>query len=249
MRIIPVLDLKGGLVVHAVRGDRATYKPVQSRLTHSAAPRAVAAAFAELGFRTIYVADLDAIAGERSNLELYRDMLAIAEAIWLDVGLSSVERAIELSEFARSSNVTGIIAGLESLGSPRLLAAIARRVNPDRLVFSLDLKRGSPFTAQPGWARMTPVQIVQYTISLGVRRVIVLDLADVGAGTGASTVELCREIRLRYGSDLELVAGGGVRSLADLAALRDAGCSAALVATALHNGAMTRDDLQEFSTT
>ena len=247
MRVIPVLDLKDGQVVHALRGDRAAYQPVQSRLTDTAEPRAVAAAFGKLGLRELYVADLDAIAGEPPNFELYRNVLTATEALWLDVGLASVDLSVELSDFADSNKVTGIIAALESLSSPRMLADIARRVSPERLVFSLDLKRGLPLNAQPAWAGMAPLDIVQYAISLDVRRIIILDLGDVGAGEGPSTIQLCHAVRAIYGADVEIVAGGGVRSISDLAALRDAGCSAALVATALHSVAITRADLELFA--
>ena len=47
MRIVPVLDLKGGVAVHAVRGERQSYAPVRSVLSPSADPVALARAFQE----------------------------------------------------------------------------------------------------------------------------------------------------------------------------------------------------------
>src|SRR5262245_25823594 len=64
MRVIPVLDLKGGQAVHAVRGQRQTYAPVETVLATSADPVVLGRAFVErLGARECYVADLDAITG------------------------------------------------------------------------------------------------------------------------------------------------------------------------------------------
>ena len=66
MRVVPVIDLKGGMAVHAVRGERERYRPVRSVITDDAGdPVALARAFAsELGLDELYVADLDAIGGE-----------------------------------------------------------------------------------------------------------------------------------------------------------------------------------------
>src|SRR5579872_5647704 len=47
MRIVPVLDLLGGVVVRGVGGRRREYRPVVSRLTPSCDPLDVARAFAD----------------------------------------------------------------------------------------------------------------------------------------------------------------------------------------------------------
>jgi phosphoribosylformimino-5-aminoimidazole carboxamide ribotide isomerase len=72
--------------------------------------------------------------------------------------------------------------------------------------------------------------------------VIVLDLARVGSGAGPD-LALVRELNARF-PELELLAGGGVRDVVDVRALADAGAAGALVATALHSGAIGRDDLR-----
>ena len=68
-----------------------------------------------------------------------------------------------------------------------------------------------------------------------------LDLARVGSGEGPD-VTLLGELHARF-PDVELLAGGGVRDAADLRALAAAGASGALVATALHGGAIAADEL------
>jgi phosphoribosylformimino-5-aminoimidazole carboxamide ribotide isomerase len=59
-------------------------------------------------------------------------------------------------------------------------------------------------------------------------------------GQGISTIDLCRMIAADFRG--RLIAGGGVRGIDDLQALTNAGCQAALVASALHDGRLTHDD-------
>ena len=81
-----------------------------------------------------------------------------------------------------------------------------------------------------------------------MRRFIVLDLADVGVGGGTSTLDFCRtffdDYSEHFSGGIELVAGGGVRNFEDLEQLADAGCSAALVASALHDGRLGKDEIE-----
>jgi phosphoribosylformimino-5-aminoimidazole carboxamide ribotide isomerase len=70
---------------------------------------------------------------------------------------------------------------------------------------------------------------------------IVLDLAQVGMGQGVGTQCLCRTLRC-LAPELQIVAGGGVRGPDDLDSLERAGCDAALVASALHDGRLSAVD-------
>ena len=82
MRIVPVLDLKGGVVVHALRGNRADYVPLRSPLVDGSEPVAVARALcAYTGSDSVYVADLDAIAGAPADVETLRRLAARRRAV------------------------------------------------------------------------------------------------------------------------------------------------------------------------
>src|SRR5215468_9781589 len=73
--IIPALDLKGGLVVHASGGARADYRPIETPLGPAEDPIALARALlAVTGSSVLYVADLDAIEGVGNHFELTRDL-------------------------------------------------------------------------------------------------------------------------------------------------------------------------------
>ena len=82
MRLIPVIDLKGGLVVHAVRGDRRRYAPLESRLVDGPQPDRVARAFWQRGLREIYVADLDALGGAEPDWESLQAIAGTGAACW-----------------------------------------------------------------------------------------------------------------------------------------------------------------------
>ena len=79
-------------------------------------------------------------------------------------------------------------------------------------------------------------------VASGVRRILLLDLARVGVGQGTGTEELCRRLT-RAHHEVSVYVGGGVRGRDDLERLRDCGAAAALVASALHDGRLTRADL------
>jgi phosphoribosylformimino-5-aminoimidazole carboxamide ribotide isomerase len=75
---------------------------------------------------------------------------------------------------------------------------------------------------------------------------IVLDLAGVGVGRGVPTHTLCRQL-LEDFPRLELMTGGGVRNADDLARLQTLGVGGVLIASALHDGSLTPEDVRGFS--
>lgn len=239
MRILPVIDLKGGLVVRGVGGRRSEYQPVRSLLCDDPSPTSVGWAFRSLGMTAAYLADLDAIAGAAPDWSAYGAVIDCELNLCVDAGLATADAAHRLAEFRHGGRVlSGIVAGLESLTDWDVLAEMLSEVGRERLIFSLDLRDGAPLTANPAWRDTPPEQIAEHAHVLGVRRFIVLDLAGVGMGRGVSTAALCGHLR-RFDPTLEIVSGGGVRDRDDLAALSAAGCDAALVASALHDGRLT----------
>ncbi len=236
MRVIPVIDLMRGEAVRGVGGRRSEYRPIESVLATDAKPSTVARALAAEGFREIYLADLDAIAGAPPASSVHKELVDCGLAVMVDAGLSSVEQARALAAFEASGRqLSAIVSGLESLPNPSVLVDMVTAVGPDRFVFSLDLKSGVPLTSDPSWRGLTPMQIAAIALRAGVRRMIVLDLAAVGMGHGAGTQPLCRALRC-LDPDLEIIAGGGVRGPEGLRSLAAAGADAALVASALHDG-------------
>jgi len=245
MFVIPVIDLMGGLVVRGVAGRRDEYRPIESQLVDEPTPRAVAAALArQYGFNRAYVADLDAIAGAPPNFTAYQHIAACGLTPWIDAGISAAPQARQLCD--GNTNERQYIVGLESLKSIDELAAIADVWGVDHTIFSLDLKSSRPITRVEPWRNASAQEIAIDVVERGLRRIIVLDLADVGVGRGTGTLELVRTLHKAH-PHLEIIAGGGVRGVDDLQRLADAGCHAALVASALHDGRLTREELAAFS--
>jgi phosphoribosylformimino-5-aminoimidazole carboxamide ribotide isomerase len=242
VRVIPVIDLMHSQVVRGVGGRRDEYRPIESRLATNAQPGTVAKALAAAGFRQTYVADLDAIGGQAPAWSTYEELMRAGLELWVDAGLSTLEQTHEMLRFGGNGQpLAAVVAGLESLGNPDLLTEICAAVGRERLIFSLDLKLGVPLIGSPAWQGLTALQIATLALRAGVRRMIVLDLACVGMGQGVGTERLCRDLR-SMDPGLQLIAGGGIRGLTDLRSLKRAGCDAALVASALHDGRLTPSD-------
>ena len=243
MQVIPVLDIKNRLVVRGVAGEREKYQPIQSKLVESAKPQDVARALVSLlGATTVYVADLDAIEKGKLNQRIYEQINKAGLRLWLDAGVGNAERAEQVLERC-GGLAPDLVVGLETLESPAALRELVRIIGPEGCLFSLDLKQGQPLTKIETWQALSPRQIAEEALAAGVRRFIVLDLADVGVGAGTSTLDFCRTFCDDH-SGIELIAGGGVRNFDDLEYLAHAGCSAALVASALHDGRLTSEDIE-----
>lgn len=248
MRVIPVLDLMDGKVVHGVAGRRDTYQPITSQLVDSPLPAPVADALVQkLGASEAYLADLDAIEGGSPAWNTYGEIAAAGLELWVDAGLADVDRAVQFKRLiGAGAPFKAVIAGLETVASADLLSRLLEEIGSDRLVFSLDLREGQPIVADSSsdWNSATAEEIARQAIDVGVRRLIVLDLAQVGVSDGVKTLELCQALR-REDDELEIISGGGVRGVDDLWKLRLAGCNAALVASALHDERLTPQDLLE----
>jgi phosphoribosylformimino-5-aminoimidazole carboxamide ribotide isomerase len=240
MRILPVLDVMGVVVVRGVGGRRREYRPVVGRLTSSCAPLDVARAFRDhLGCTEIYLADLDAIAGAGPATDLYDALRRDGFALWVDAGVRDAAQARGLA----ASGVEGVVIGLETVRGPAELSAACDDLG-ERVVFSLDLKGGEPLGDRSEWRQPDAKGIAAEAVALGVRRLLVLDLLRVGEGGGLGTEALCAALAAAH-PGVELAAGGGVRGPDDLRRLRECGVTTALVASALHDGTLTRQDLDE----
>jgi phosphoribosylformimino-5-aminoimidazole carboxamide ribotide isomerase len=242
VELVPVIDLLGGRVVRGVAGRRDEYRPIQSRLIDSTQPRVIAQALIEhfLPAR-FYIADLDAIAGAPPAWRIYSELQGLGADLWIDAGVRSPAEAVALADAA----IDGIVCGLETVPGPQELGEILAAIGAERVIFSLDLKCGEPMSIGASWPPSAFV-VAQTVIGLGIRRLIVLDLARVGTGVGTGTEELCERI-IEANPDIELYAGGGIRGPEDLQRLAACGVRGALVASALHDGSITRADADPLS--
>jgi HisA/HisF family protein len=238
MRVVPVIDLKGGVAVHAVRGERDRYRPLESSIADGADPVAVTRAVRDrLGLGELYVADLDAISGAGPGHDDALAALAREAEVMVDAGTATPAAARRLLDLGAAR----VIVGTESLPDAGAFARLAGELDGAPLVLSLDLRGGEVLSPDPVLAALPALEAFARLAAAGVREAIVLDLLRVGSGEGPD-VDLIRELHARF-PDVALLAGGGVRDAADLRALAAAGAAGALVATALHRGAIGAAEL------
>ncbi len=242
MKIIPVMDLMNGLVVRGVAGHRDEYRPIESCLVPSAKPMEVAAAFrARLGLSELYVADLDAILKDQPNRELYERLADAGFQIMVDAGLKMADQAHQIIN--AGIETTSVVMGLETIPGPELVEELCHQIPRHRLILSLDMQGGKLLGNLERWSCRDPFELACQAVKLGVQRMIVLDLAQVGVSGGLATIELCQRLQQEF-PQLEIITGGGVRNVDDLERLEAAGVAAALVATSLHNGTIRAIDVR-----
>jgi phosphoribosylformimino-5-aminoimidazole carboxamide ribotide isomerase len=236
-RLIPVLDVMGGRVVRAAGGRREDYQPLLCPFSGSKKPFDVANAILQVaGAGELYVADLDAIMGKASVSPAVRTLLEMGVPTWLDAGIG---RNLTVADLPDLPNVRPVVGSETCLAPDSLRQALAEaRGRP--LAFSIDLKLGRLLGNWRNWDladdRDGPA-LARRVVGLGVRTLIVLDLARVGTGSGCGTEPLLRAIRDEF-RGVELIAGGGVKTWADVDRLGEAGADAVLVASALHDGTL-----------
>jgi phosphoribosylformimino-5-aminoimidazole carboxamide ribotide isomerase len=228
LQAIPVIDLMGGEVVRARMGDRASYQPLESPLSTTSDPVAVVNGLLSVyPFSTLYAADLDAIQSDGDNLPALRRIPAEFPALqlWVDNGATHPAAL----EALIGANLGTPVIGSES---QRDGALVGRHSGSARIVLSLDF-RGDAFQG-PGQILAEP--------ALWPRRIIVMTLARVGSSAGPDLARFAAIQSIAGGR--KLYAAGGVRDATDLSALKAAGASGALIATALHERRIVGADLE-----
>jgi phosphoribosylformimino-5-aminoimidazole carboxamide ribotide isomerase len=223
MEVIPVLDLRDGVVVHARMGHRDQYRPIETPLSSSSKPADVARGLLSIHpFETFYVADLDAIEGSGDNNDALAHLRAEfpSLAFWVDNGIADLHRARQWL----GAKLGCLVLGSETQKNDRLVYHC--RDNDD-VILSLDY-RDDTF--------LGPAAIAD-AVDTWPKRVIVMSLARVGSAAGPDLRRLAA-IKSKA-REKQVYAAGGLRNAADVAALAEIGMAGALVATSLHKGTLT----------
>jgi len=231
MEVIPVLDLKGGIVVHARMGMRSEYAPIKTPLSPTSEPNQVARGLLSLfPFKAFYVADLDAIERKGDNSRALRDLRAAYPnlAFWVDTGMADLRDAEPWLE----ADLGHLVLGSETQRDGELIRHLCR---DKRAILSLDF-RGDAF--------LGPSALLN-DVHTWPEKIIVMALGRVGSASGPDMNRLTN-IKSRA-AGRQVYAAGGVRDADDLALLARAGISGALVATSLHNGKLTGAQIARLS--
>lgn len=234
--ILAAIDLLGGRVVRLRRGA------FEEATVYGSDPAATAVRVVEAGFQWLHIVDLD---GARAGHPVHR--VAIASILQAIGGRASVEvgggiRDETAAGLLLGDGVSRVVLGTAALGEPELLGRLVARHGSDRVAAAIDVRDGQ--AVGEAWRAGAP----------GRDPAALIDrLADAGIGVFEVT-SIDRDGTLE-GPDLDLlraladvatgaiVAGGGIRSAADLAAVRDAGCAGAIVGRALYEGGLDAGNL------
>jgi phosphoribosylformimino-5-aminoimidazole carboxamide ribotide isomerase len=198
----------------------------------------VARALKEFGFAEIYVADLDAITGGHTNFPLFQRIAdETGFELMVDAGITDLARAKRVLE----SRVSKVIIGTETLGSIGFVAEAVEFFGSEKIVVSLDLMGDKVLSKLEFDKSKDPVVLLREFQKMGVAQIIVLDLARVGSAEGVNLPVLKRML---MNHNVKVLVGGGVRNIRDLVELKNLGVSGALLATALHSGRITLEELR-----
>src|SRR5262249_58700729 len=110
--------------------------------------------------------------------------------LWVDAGIREPQHANVLGR----AGIEKIVVALETVSGPAALARAIQDLGAQRIVFSVDLKNGEPLGNVSAWNAPDAWAIAAQAIEIGVRHLLVLDLARVGVGAGKGTEGRCRKV-------------------------------------------------------
>jgi phosphoribosylformimino-5-aminoimidazole carboxamide ribotide isomerase len=242
MEIIPVIDILNGIVVHAVRGEREKYKPIKSILSPSLNPIEIANAFKKiLNLKKLYIADLNAILRRGNNYKTIKKIYELTRLeIMVDAGVSDMPSASRIFRY----NISELIIGTETLRELNFIEECLQAFGSDKIIISLDTKNGKVL-GPPEIEGRQPKEVFMMLQDLGIKKIILLDLSKVGSEMGPNLDILDSLLEVSKKS-VQIIIGGGIRNIKDVIEIKKRNIYGVLVATSLHNGSITRKDIEEF---
>lgn len=225
--VVPAVDMQDGEVVQLVQGERGTEKKYGS-------PVEAAERWVDEGAETLHLVDLDgAFEGERQNAPAVD---AILDAVDVDVqlggGIRTAADAVDLLD----RGVDRVILGTAAIEQPEIVEEISE-AHPESVMVSLDARDGEVVVS--GWTEGTgldPAEAAARYEELGAGAILFTDVDVEGQLEGVQT-DVVRGVVDAV--DIPVVASGGVATLDDIDALREAGAAAVVVGTALYEGRFT----------
>jgi phosphoribosylformimino-5-aminoimidazole carboxamide ribotide isomerase len=230
--LLPAIDLRGGRVVRLQQGD------FRRETAYDDDPAAVARRFAGEGARWLHIVDLDgARAGEPRQVDAIRAIVAgVGDGVACEVagGLretAAVDAALEVG-------AARVVIGTAALRDPSFAGRLVARDGAARVVVALDVRDGH--AVGDGWRRgavEVPVdEALARLADEGVSMFAVTAIERDGILEGPDLGLLGRLVGLGRG---RIIASAGISSVADLLAVRELGCSGAIVGRALYEGRLT----------
>ena len=233
MEIIPAIDLRGGRCVRLFQGryDRET--------VFGDDPAAIARHWAAQGATRLHVVDLDgAREGEPRNLEA---VAAIARAVAVPVQLGGGIRSEEAARRALDLGVARVIVGTAAL-DPQAIGRLVACLG-DRLAVGIDARDGR--VAVRGWLETSEIlatDLARAVAGLGVRCLVFTDIARDGTLEGPNVAALREMVE---SVEAAVIASGGISTVEQVRAVREAGAAGAIIGTALYAGRLSLKEAME----
>lgn len=225
MNIFPAIDLIGGKAVRLFKGD------YDQKTVYSDSPLDVAKGFRAAGAEYLHLVDLDgAKSGKAENLALISEIIR-ESGLKVEVGggIRTEETVAQYVEIG----VLRVILGTAAVTNRPFLEEMLRKYG-DKIAVGVDIKDG--MVATHGWMNSSGIDCFDFMADLqkmGVKTVICTDISKDGAMAGTN-LDLYRRLLDRF--TIDLVASGGVSSMADVKELREMNIYGAILGKALYVG-------------
>jgi phosphoribosylformimino-5-aminoimidazole carboxamide ribotide isomerase len=238
IEIIPAIDVIDGKCVRLTHGDFAR------KTVYADDPLEVAKRFEGLGLRRLHMVDLDgAKTGKPRNLSMLN---AVAKGTNLAIDFGGGVKTDDDVDAVFDAGAAIVNVGSVAVKEPNLFLNWIEKYGSDRILLGADCKHGN--VAINGWQTDTNISIFELLkdySAKGVRSAFVTDIGRDGAMAGPS-VDLYKEI-LATVPELNLIASGGVGSIADVERLDAARCSAVIVGKAIYEGRISDEELKRYA--
>jgi phosphoribosylformimino-5-aminoimidazole carboxamide ribotide isomerase len=230
--IYPAIDLRGGHVVRLREGDPAC------TTTYGDDPAATARRWLNAGASWLHVVNLDGAFGERdmANHQALLSILKVAHEFDKQVQFGGGLRSLDAIDRALNLGVSRVVLGTIAIEQPRVVVEALKNFGSSRVAVGIDARDG--LVLVHGWKSNSGIAAVDLAIQmrdLGVRSIIFTDVNRDGVGRGLN-IEATQELAPLSG--LELIASGGVQTLEDVRAARDANLSGVIVGRAIYEGTL-----------
>jgi phosphoribosylformimino-5-aminoimidazole carboxamide ribotide isomerase len=230
--LLPAIDLRHGRVVRLVRGDFAR------ETVYGEDPVAIAATFVEQGARWLHVVDLDgALDPAGRQLDLVAAIVAgVGDRAFVEVagGLRDVEAVRDVL----GAGAARAVIGTAALADPGLAGRLVLGCGPGRIAVALDVRDG--LAVGHGWKAGAPGLAVEDALDRladeGVTTFEVTAIERDGTLAGPDMALLARLVARGRGA---IIASAGISTVEDLQAVRDLGCTGAIIGRALYEGTLT----------
>lgn len=235
MRIIPAIDIIDGKCVRLSKGDYSTQK------TYNENPLEVAKQFEDSGIEFLHLVDLDG--AKSKHIVNYKVLETIANGTNLKIDFGGGLKSDKDVTIAFESGASQITGGSIAVSNPTLFLNWLERFGKERLILGADCNDRK--IATHGWLESSELDVIEFIKEFeakGIQTVICTDISKDGMLQGASN-ELYKEIIAN--SKVNLIASGGVSSLADLEQLQELGCEGAILGKAIYEGNITLKELEK----